>query len=108
MKVALRKEPSESVTSTRIDFQGGANMIQWLQSTRQVELFDRFFVRCSPAYLQQLSPLIALSVGAAVTSSLETHVVERLDWLETVFATINPRVRLRFNCRDLKFFTNAK
>ncbi|KAI9873158.1 MAG: hypothetical protein M1830_000760 [Pleopsidium flavum] len=65
--------------------------ILWLQSTQQAELFDGFFVRCSPAYLQQLSPLIALSVGAAVTNSLETHVMERLHWLETVFATIDPR-----------------
>lgn len=74
------------------EINGKANVTQWLQSTQQAELFDKFFVRCSPAYLQLLSPLIALSVGAAVTNSLETHVTERLDWLETVFATINPRV----------------
>ena len=65
---------------------------QWLQSGHQVELFDQFFVRCSPAYLQHLSPLVALSVGAAVTSTLETNIMERLTWLETVFATIDPRV----------------
>lgn len=65
---------------------------QWLQSAHQVELFDQFFVRCRPAYLQHLSPLVALSVGAAVTSTLETNIMERLTWLETVFATIDPRV----------------
>lgn len=65
---------------------------KWLQSAHQVELFDQFFVRCSPAYLQHVSPLVALSVGAAVTSRLETNIMERLTWLETVFATIDPRV----------------
>ena len=35
-----------------------------------------------------------LSVGAAVTSSLETNVTERLTWLEAVFHSINPRVSI--------------
>lgn len=65
---------------------------QWLQSGNQVELFDEFFVRCSPAYLKHLSPLVALSVGAAVTSTLESNIMERLTWLEIVFATIDSRV----------------
>ncbi|KAI9716916.1 MAG: hypothetical protein M1812_005065 [Candelaria pacifica] len=65
--------------------------IFWLQSNRQAELFDQFFVRCSANYIQHLTPLVALSVSAAVTSSLENFIMERLNWLETVFATINPR-----------------
>ncbi|KAI9699399.1 MAG: hypothetical protein M1836_003010 [Candelina mexicana] len=64
--------------------------IFWLQSNRQAELFDQFFVRCSANYIQHLTPLVALSVSAAVTSSLENFIMERLNWLETVFATINP------------------
>jgi hypothetical protein len=59
-----------------------------------VELFDNFFVRCDPSYLRQTSPLVILSVGAAVTSALETNVMERLAWLETVFYSIDTRVCL--------------
>ena len=70
-----------------------ANISQWLQSQQQVELFDNFFVRCDPAFLQQTSPLVILSVGAALTSSLKTNVMERLAWLETVFHIIDTGVR---------------
>lgn len=40
-----------------------------------------------------LSPIVALSVGVAVTSSLRTNVAERLAWLEVVLQTIDLRVR---------------
>ncbi|KAH0418939.1 hypothetical protein KCU90_g11073, partial [Aureobasidium melanogenum] len=70
--------------------------IQWLQSERQGELFDKLFVRINPQYLQRLSPLVSLSVSAALTSSFEQHVDERLSWLSTVLSTINlndPEIR---------------
>ncbi|OBW64530.1 MAG: DNA-directed RNA polymerase [Aureobasidium pullulans] len=63
--------------------------IQWLQSERQGELFDKLFVRINPAYLQRLSPLVSLSVSAALTSSFEQNVDERLQWLSAVLSTIN-------------------
>jgi len=72
-------------------------LLQWLQSQQQVELFDQLFVRCDPNYLRQTSPLVILSVGAAVTSSLATNVMERLTWLETVFHSIDTRVRCSFH-----------
>ncbi|PNS14620.1 U3 small nucleolar RNA-associated protein 21 [Sphaceloma murrayae] len=55
--------------------------IRWLQSSRQAELFDRLFVRVNPQYLQKLSPLVKLSVSAAVSTSFEENVDQRLDWL---------------------------
>ncbi|KAJ9641790.1 hypothetical protein H2199_005003 [Coniosporium tulheliwenetii] len=55
----------------------------------QAELFDRIFVHCQPTYVQQLSPLVGLSVAAAVTATLDTHVAERLLWVDTVFSAIN-------------------
>ncbi|KAK8247211.1 hypothetical protein IWZ00DRAFT_485194 [Phyllosticta capitalensis] len=64
--------------------------IMWLHSPRQAQLFDDLFVRCNPAYVMNLSPLVALSVSAAVTSSLDKNILERLMWLETVFSCINP------------------
>ncbi|EER28820.1 hypothetical protein CPC735_040840 [Coccidioides posadasii C735 delta SOWgp] len=63
--------------------------VKWLQSSHQAELFDNLFVNYGSDYLTTLSPLLSLSVSAAVTSSLETNVSERLDWLKQVFRTVN-------------------
>lgn len=45
----------------------------------------------NPTYLQQLSPLVALTVSAAITSSFDTYVAERLDWLGRVLQQIDIR-----------------
>jgi hypothetical protein len=63
--------------------------VKWLQSSQQADLFDNLFVRLNPTYLNTLSPIVSLSVGVAVTSSLQTHVSERLAWLEVVLQTVN-------------------
>ncbi|KAL3466542.1 hypothetical protein BJX64DRAFT_230809 [Aspergillus heterothallicus] len=63
--------------------------VRWLQSEQQAYLFDSLFVRLDPAYLNTLSPIVALSVGVAVTSSLQTNANERLSWLEVVLQTVN-------------------
>ncbi|KAA6410073.1 MAG: hypothetical protein FRX48_06687 [Lasallia pustulata] len=86
-----QQEELEAISAVMTEGRYEEGTIQWLQSGHQVELFDQFFVRCSPAYLQHLSPLVALSVGAAVTATLETNIMERLTWLENVFATIDPK-----------------
>ncbi|WEW61777.1 hypothetical protein PRK78_007273 [Emydomyces testavorans] len=65
--------------------------IKWLQSSQQAELFDNLFVKYGSAYLGTLSPIVLLSVSAAVTSSFETNVMARLDWLSQVFGTVNVR-----------------
>ncbi|KAL8712790.1 MAG: hypothetical protein Q9220_002998 [cf. Caloplaca sp. 1 TL-2023] len=62
--------------------------IQWLQSEYQNFVFDGFLTRLDPSYLRHLSSLLNLSVGAAVTSNLETNLAERLTWLEIVFSTL--------------------
>lgn len=67
--------------------------IKWLQCGRQSELFDKFFVRCSPEYLRNLNQLVSLSVSMAVSSSLESHVQERLEWLDVVLENIDTQVR---------------
>ncbi|KAL8850176.1 MAG: hypothetical protein Q9221_004862 [Calogaya cf. arnoldii] len=63
---------------------------KWLQSEHQNYIFDGYLARLDPSYLHDLSPLLNLSVSAAVTSNLETTLNERLSWLESVFVTINP------------------
>ncbi|KAL4918893.1 hypothetical protein BDW62DRAFT_180040 [Aspergillus aurantiobrunneus] len=65
--------------------------VKWLQSEQQADLFDRLFVGWNPSYLNGLSPIVALSVGVAVTSSLQTHAMERLAWLEVVLQTVDLR-----------------
>ena len=55
-------------------------------------MFDNLFVRMNPAYLTGLSPIVALSVGVAVTSSLGTNIMERLAWLDVVLHTVDLRV----------------
>ncbi|KAI9376644.1 hypothetical protein BJX61DRAFT_152619 [Aspergillus egyptiacus] len=65
--------------------------VKWLQSDQQADLFDHLFVRLSPSYLNSLSPIVALSVGVAVTSSLQTNVMERLSWLDVVLQTVDLR-----------------
>lgn len=67
--------------------------LQWLQSRQQAELFDNLFVRRNPSYLTQLSPIVALSVGVAVTSSMQTNVADRLAWLDVVLGSVDLRVR---------------
>ncbi|KAJ5833097.1 hypothetical protein N7474_001408 [Penicillium riverlandense] len=65
--------------------------IKWLQSSQQADLFDNFFVRVPPSYLARLSPIMTLSVGVAVTSSLQTNISQRLSWLEVVLQTVDAR-----------------
>jgi hypothetical protein len=86
----------EGITAMMTQGRYEEGTIQWLQSERQGELFDKLFVRINPQYLQRLSPLVSLSVSAALTSSFEQHVDERLSWLSTVLSTINlddPEIR---------------
>ncbi|KAJ5794400.1 hypothetical protein N7457_000999 [Penicillium paradoxum] len=65
--------------------------IRWLQSNQQADLFDKFFVHVSPAYLSRLSAIVMLSVAVAVTSTLQTNIGQRLHWLEVVLQNVNPR-----------------
>ncbi|KAJ5105198.1 hypothetical protein NUU61_002545 [Penicillium alfredii] len=65
--------------------------IKWLQSNQQADLFDNFFVRVSPNYLARLSAILTLSVGVAVTSSLQTNIIQRLGWLDVVLHNVDAR-----------------
>jgi hypothetical protein len=64
-------------------------LTQWLQSNNQGALFDKLFIRVNPEYLRQVSPLVALSVSAALTSSLDSNIDQRLEWLGAVLSQIN-------------------
>ncbi|KAF1966865.1 hypothetical protein BU23DRAFT_310354 [Bimuria novae-zelandiae CBS 107.79] len=64
--------------------------MHWLQSPNSNELFDTVFIKCDPTYLGQISPLLVLSTGAVVTTSLQENLAERLSWLEGVLRHIDP------------------
>lgn len=64
--------------------------VLWLQSAQQAELFDNIFRHIDPAYLRKLSPLVNLSVCATLTTTLATHLNERIQWLSEILAGLDP------------------
>jgi hypothetical protein len=83
--------------------------MQWLQSgIRQAELFDRIFARQGPGFVRSLSPLVMLSVAAAITTSFESFPVEYLQWLENILLAMDPLVSvLRFAGLPLAYHRRA-
>lgn len=51
-------------------------------------MFDKIFAHVSPAHLREMNQIVVLSVSAAVTDSLSSHVAERLAWLEVALSSI--------------------
>jgi hypothetical protein len=63
--------------------------MKWLQSSQQADLFDHVFIHLRPEYLTRLSGMLMLSVGVAVSSSLQTSVAQRLNWINVIFNNMN-------------------
>ncbi|KAJ5272812.1 hypothetical protein N7478_007937 [Penicillium angulare] len=83
------------IAEIRHVFEQGAGpdeaIIKWLQSEHQAEVFDHFFCRLDPSFLARLQPIIMLSVGVAVTTSLENNLHQRFHWLSVVLNGFDPR-----------------
>ncbi|KAF2478678.1 hypothetical protein BDY17DRAFT_313959 [Neohortaea acidophila] len=77
----VEEKEVDDITNLLMTGQYDDATVAWLQSPRQAALFDSIFVRVNPRYLEKVAPLIALSVSAAVTTSFDSHVHQRLDWL---------------------------
>ncbi|KAL9131741.1 MAG: hypothetical protein Q9217_000416 [Psora testacea] len=92
MRVTPEQQEVESISLAMQNGRYEDATIMWLQSNQQIPLFDHIFIRYNPSYLRHISPLVVLSVGAAITGSLENNVQERLTWLETVLACVDPNV----------------
>lgn len=58
-------------------------------------MFDKVFVAVDPSYLQVCNQIVVLSVAAAVTTSLESNVAERVSWLEMALASLDASVSIR-------------
>ena len=63
--------------------------MKWIQSSQQADLFDHIFIHLRPDYLTRLSAMLILSVGVAVTSSLQTSTAQRLNWVNVIFNNMN-------------------
>ncbi|KAJ4348038.1 uncharacterized protein N0V89_009410 [Didymosphaeria variabile] len=91
---AKQRTPEEVEAQEIFDLLNGQKYeqatMQWVQSPNSNDLFDTVFIKCNPGYLGQISPLLILSTGAVVTTSLQENLVERLVWLDTVLRNIDP------------------
>jgi WD40 repeat protein len=68
-------------------------VIQWLQTRREQEFFARFFSQYNPTFVQNLSPLLLLSLGATISIQLEDqYLIQRITWMETILAAFQGRL----------------
>ncbi|KAI9882487.1 MAG: hypothetical protein M1823_005768 [Watsoniomyces obsoletus] len=69
-----------------------AATIKWLQSPFQEDIFSRVLVRAGSFMVRNLTPLVLLSVAAAVASDLQSGntMMDRLTWLEACLRRMNP------------------
>jgi len=91
----LQSEPQDeevaNITQLLIAGEYEQATILWISSDRQADLFDNLFIRVNMDYLDHVSPLVSLTVSAAITSSFATNVEKRLEWLEKVLGSIDIR-----------------
>ncbi|KAH9217251.1 hypothetical protein DL95DRAFT_459467 [Leptodontidium sp. 2 PMI_412] len=68
-------------------------VIQWLQTQQEQKFFRRYFIQFNPDFVQDLSPLLLLSLGATISMELGDELLsQRLVWLETVILTFQALV----------------
>ncbi|KAH7370772.1 hypothetical protein BKA65DRAFT_24280 [Rhexocercosporidium sp. MPI-PUGE-AT-0058] len=68
-------------------------VIQWLQTQQEQKFFRRYFIQFNPDFVQDLSPLLLLSLGATISMELGDELLsQRLTWLETVILTFQALV----------------
>jgi len=88
---SLLADPTEAADISRLISAGRLEdaTMKWIQSNQQADLFDHVFIHLRPDYLTHLSAMLILSVGVAVTSSLQTSVAQRLNWVNVVLNNMN-------------------
>jgi hypothetical protein len=66
--------------------------MKWLQAPSPTEMFDTVIMKCNPAYLSHVSPLLNLSAGTVVSENLDRNTMDRLVWLDAVLKNLDPYV----------------
>jgi len=61
-------------------------IITWLQSDRRTDLFDLFFYNVEPSLLRDVNPIVTVSVAACISENLDTHLAQRMDWLQAALS----------------------
>lgn len=60
-------------------------VIQWLQTRREQEFFERYFSKYTPNFTQELSPLLLLSLGATISMEFAgDYLHQKVAWLESI------------------------
>ncbi|KAL2066608.1 hypothetical protein VTL71DRAFT_2679 [Oculimacula yallundae] len=60
-------------------------VIQWLQTQQEQKFFRQYFIKYNPDFVQDLSPLLLLSLGATISMELTDGLLpQRCTWLEAV------------------------
>ncbi|KAF2097108.1 hypothetical protein NA57DRAFT_41647 [Rhizodiscina lignyota] len=67
-----------------------AAVSSWVQSPRQVQLFEAVLCRYNPVYVRNLPGLVAMSAAAAVTQPWEPNMHQRLAWLDNILISLDP------------------
>ncbi|KAI9780283.1 MAG: hypothetical protein M1816_003125 [Peltula sp. TS41687] len=84
--------PANSAEQMELDaITGLMSQLRYEEATVKANIFNKLFVFMSPTYLQSVSALVVLSVAATVASTFESHVAERIQWLEYCFICLNPK-----------------
>lgn len=71
-------------------------IIRWLQTGLHQEFFENYFSQFKPDFIQELNPLLLLSIGSAISSGIENQkLLERLSWLELILAVLQSHVNVQ-------------
>ncbi|KAK2624235.1 hypothetical protein QTJ16_006185 [Diplocarpon rosae] len=105
-KTATELEYEATVSSITKAMQEGQYenaVVQWLQTRQEQLYFRNLFVNYDPAFLQSLSPLLLLSLGATVSLDFTGDLLpQRISWMEVLVdsfqlhvnaGTVEPQVR---------------
>jgi hypothetical protein len=78
----------ESILQTMNDGDYENAIIKWLQTRREQEFFRNYFSKFNPNFVQGLTPLLLLSLGATISMEFEDELLQqRVLWMEAIVAS---------------------
>jgi hypothetical protein len=94
-----------SITKSMSEGQYENAVIQWLQTRREQEFFEKYFSKYSPDFIRDLSPLLLLSLGATISLDFDGDLLhQRIAWLETILSAFQGHI----NAGSLVSFYNPQ